>query len=187
PIPRLPRGHTESERRGRRFFEDVPPDPADGFRPGLCAHCHSGTLMDQTNEFAPLFFGVPVTTGTRFQDVLVSFFNKAGNPVREFIFNEGTANERHVFSPDPGRALITGLVDGDPSAGDTTFEHTNAFKISQLRGIRHTAPYFHDNSAKTLEAVAAHYARFFDFVTGGFIQLTPQDQADIVAFMKLLD
>jgi len=75
-----------------------------------------------------------VKTGTRFQDILVSFFNDAGNPVREFIFNEGTAN-----------------------------------------------------SAKTLEAVAAHYAKFFSFVTGGFINLTPQDQADMVAFMKLLD
>jgi cytochrome c peroxidase len=71
--------------------------------------------------------------------------------------------------------------------GPTTFENVDAFKISQLRGIRHTAPYFHDNSAKTLEDVAAHYARFFDFVTGGFIVLTEQDQADIVAFMKLLD
>jgi len=47
-------------------------------------------------------------------------------------------------------------------------------------------PYFHDNSARTLEEVAAHYTRFFDFVTGGFLQLTPQDEADIVAFMKLL-
>ncbi|HEX8028435.1 MAG TPA: hypothetical protein VF491_08240 [Vicinamibacterales bacterium] len=185
--PSLPEGHTASERRGRRFFEDVPPDPTDGFKPGLCAHCHSGPLMNQTNEFAPLFIQLPVKTGTRFQDVLVSFFNDAGNPVREFIFNEGSANERHIFSPDPGRALITGLVDGNPAAGDTTFEHTNAFKISQLRGIRRTAPYFHDNSAKTLEAVAAHYAKFFSFVTGGFINLTPQDQDDMVAFMKLLD
>ena len=187
PGPKLPQGNTASERRGRRFFEDVPPDPAEGFRPGLCAHCHSGTLMNQTSEFAPIFFQLPVKTGTRFQDVLVSFFNDAGNPVREFIFNEGTPNERHVFSPDPGRALITGLVDGIPPLGDTTFEHTDAFKISQLRGIRHTAPYFHDNSAKTLEAVAAHYTRFFDFVTGGNLTLTPQDEADIVAFMKLLD
>jgi hypothetical protein len=79
--------------------------------------------MDQTSEFAPQFFGVPVKTGTRFQDVLVSLFNQANNPVREFIFNEGTAHEAHVFSPDPGRALITGVVDGV-----TTFEHTNAFK-----------------------------------------------------------
>ena len=193
PEPVLPRGNTASERRGRRFFENVPPNPAEGFRPGLCAHCHSGTLMNQTSQFEPQFFGVPVKTGTRFQDVLVSFFNAAGNPVRHFIFNEGQPNERHVDSPDPGRALITGQVDGDPAAGDTTFEHTNAFKISQLRGIRRTAPYFHDNSAKTLEDVAKHYTRFFRFVTGEAIglppaiALTPQDEADMVAFMKLLD
>jgi cytochrome c peroxidase len=56
-----------------------------------------------------------------------------------------------------------------------------------LRGVRRTAPYFHDNSAKTLEDVAKHYTRFFNFVTGGLIQLTPQDEADLVAFMKLLD
>jgi hypothetical protein len=190
PPPRLPSGFTASEKRGRRFFEDLAPDPSDGFKPGLCAHCHSGTLLNQTNQFAPQFFGVPVRTGTRFQDVLVSFFNDAHNTVREFIFNEGTPNERHVFSPDPGRALITGFVDGPgglqpPEA--TTFENTNAFKIPELRGIRNTAPYFHDNSAKTLEAVAAHYAKFFDFVTGGFITLTEQDQQDIVAFLKLLD
>lgn len=175
--PELPQGNTLSEQRGRRFFEDVPPDPTAGFRPGLCSHCHSGPLLNQTNEFAPLFIGVPIPTGTRFSNVAVSFFNQANNPVRHFIFNEGTADEAHVFSPDPGRALIT----GDPSFADV-----EAFKISPLRGIRLTAPYFHDNSAKTLEDVAAHYARFFSFVTGGFLQLTPEDEADMVAFMKLL-
>jgi cytochrome c peroxidase len=188
PRPSLPQGTTASEKRGRVFFEDVPPNPAAGFRPGLCAHCHSGVLMNQTSEFAPLFFGVPVRTGTRFQNVLVSLFNHANNPVREFIFNEGTPAEAHILSPDPGRALITGVLDGE-----TTFENTDAFKIPQLRGIRNTAPYFHDNSAKTLEDVAAHYTRFFRFVTGEccgldpFIVLTPQDEADIVAFLKLLD
>ena len=58
PGPKLPQGNTASEQRGRRFFEDVPPDPTAGFKPGLCAHCHSGTLMNQTSEFAPLFFGL---------------------------------------------------------------------------------------------------------------------------------
>jgi cytochrome c peroxidase len=62
-----------------------------------------------------------------------------------------------------------------------------AFKISPLRGIRLTAPYFHDNSAKTLEDVAAHYALFFNVVAGGFITLTEQDRKDMVAYMKLLD
>jgi cytochrome c peroxidase len=179
--PTLPPGTTASEKRGRRFFEDVPPDPTDGFRPGLCAHCHSGPLMNQTNRFAPDFIGLPIPTGTRFQNILVSFFNQANNPVNEFVFNKGTAAEVHVLSPDAGRALITGIVD------DGTNSSMEAFKISQLRGVRRTAPYFHDNSAKTLEDVAKHYTRFFNFVTGGLIQLTPQDEADIVAFMKLLD
>ena len=50
-----------------------------------------------------------------------------------------------------------------------------------------TPTQLHDNSAATLEDVAAHYADFFSFVTGGFIQLSAQDQRDIVAFLKLLD
>ena len=30
-------------------------------------------------------------------------------------------------------------------------------------GARHTAPYFHDNGAKTLRDAVAHYQRFFNF------------------------
>ena len=183
PAPELPQGHTASEKRGRHFFEDVPPNPAQGLKPGLCAHCHSGPLMDQTNQFAAAFIPspAPIPAGQRFTTVGVSEFNSANNPVREFIFNPGTPQEKRISSPDPGRALITGVVD------DPTLEHVNAFKISALCGIRHTAPYFHDNSAKTLEDVAAHYAKFFFASSGGRIVLTPQDQQDIVAFMKLLD
>jgi cytochrome c peroxidase len=179
--PALPEGQTASEKRGRRFFLDVPPDPTDGLKPGLCAHCHSGPLLNQTNQFAKDFIGLPIPAGQRFISVGVSEINEGGNPAREFIFNKGQSNEAHVFSPDPGRALITGVID------DPQIANLNAFKISVLRGIRRTAPYFHDNSGKTLEDVAAHYALFFQIVSGGVIVLTPQDQADIVAYMKLLD
>jgi cytochrome c peroxidase len=179
--PGLPPGETASEIRGRRFFEDRPPDPTDGFKPGLCAHCHSGPLLNQTNQFAEAFIGLPIPAGARFSNVLVSEFNRTNNPLREFIFNANTPEEVRLVSPDPGRALITGSVD------NSTLQNVNAFKISPLRGLRRTAPYFHDNSAKTLEDVAAHYATFFAVVTQGFIVLTPQDQKDIVAYMKLLD
>jgi cytochrome c peroxidase len=179
----LPPGRTASERRGRRFFEDVPPDLSQGLKPGLCAHCHSGPLLNTTNEFAAAFIPspAPIPAGQRFISVGISEFNDAQNPVREFVFNAGEPNEVRLFSPDPGRALTTGVID------DPTLEHVNAFKISPLRGIRKTAPYFHDNSAKTLEDVAAHYAKFFKVASGGLIQLTPQDEQDIVAYMKLLD
>ena len=184
PAPALPTGNTPSEKRGRRFFEDVGPDPAAGFKPGLCSHCHSGPLLNQTNQFADDFILLPIPAGQRFLSVGVSEFNTAGNPVREFIFDGGTNDEFHLFSPDPGRALITGI--GNPAL-DPTLANVNAFKISPLRGVRHTAPYFHDNSSATLEDVAAHYANFFFIVTGGGIQITEQDQRDMVAFMKLLD
>lgn len=178
-LPELPKGSSSKEKRGRRFFVDGPPDPT--FKNGLCAQCHSGPMLNQTNAFASDFTGMPIPGGTRFQSILVSEFNTALNPVREFIFNPGTPDETHVFSPDPGRALVTGSVD------QSTREHVNAFKIPTLHGVKDTAPYFHDNSAKTLEDVLAHYANFFDATSGGAIFLTPQDRADIVAFLKLLD
>jgi cytochrome c peroxidase len=174
PAPGLPNGNTDSEKRGRRFFEDVV-DFVD-FRHGLCAGCHAGPMLNQTNEFSQIAFGIPV--GTRFQDILVSFFNVAGNQKQEFVFSNG----QHVMSPDIGRSAITGVAPAD----DITFSNYEAFKIPQLRGISATGPYFHDNSAKTLEDVMKHYTNFFSFVTGGALVLTPQDQADIVAFMKLL-
>src|SRR5262245_61013733 len=179
PAPDLPKGYTASEKRGHRFFEDVVDfeDP----KHGLCAACHSGPMLNETNLFTQIAFGIPV--GTRFQDILVSALNVAGNPVQEFIFNKGLANERRVSSPDIGRSAITGVTDVE----DITFSNFNAFKIPQLRGVRHTAPYFHDNSAKTLDDVLAHYTKFFQIVFNGTLQLTDQDRKDIVAFLKLLD
>jgi cytochrome c peroxidase len=69
----------------------------------------------------------------------------------------------------------------------------NAFKIPSLWGVSRTAPYFHDNSAKSLEELVEHYQQFFIVVStppgGGdpTILLTDQDMSDIVAYLKLLD
>ena len=176
-FPVLPEGTTDSEKRGRVFFKDQPFDPANP-KPGLCASCHSGPLLNEMNHFNP-----PAFRGERFQSVGVSEINAMGNPVRTFIF-DGTTE---ITSPDPGRALITGRLDDvDPIAG-RLFNSENAFKIPILRGVAKTAPYFHDNSAKTLEDVAAHYAFFFFIVTEGLIDFSEQDQKDMVAFLKLLD
>ena len=179
--PPLPLGRTESERRGRKFFEDVPFGSGNS-KPGICAACHSGPMLNETNEFVPV---PPLRRGGRFQNVLVSELNAAGNPVHDFVFKNPDGTKTAVSSPDPGRALIT---------GDATdrFQSVNAFKIPTLWGTARTAPYFHDNSAKTLEDVLRHYARFFALVTDPAIDgdpaidLTEQDQQDIIAFMKLL-
>jgi len=174
PAPELPQGNTESEMRGRLFFEDGP-FTSPNQKAGACAACHSGSMLNESSRFFPLF-----PPGTRFQNILVSDFNAAGNPVREFIFTNPDGSETTVKSPDPGRALITGV------AQSPFFDSVNAFKIPTLWGVARTAPYFHDNSAKTLEDVVEHYARFFATVSNGGLVLTDQDKADIVAYLKLL-
>src|SRR6185295_20135681 len=81
--PVLPLGNTESEKRGRVFFEDVPFDVTK--KAGLCAICHNGPLLNEMSRFNP-----PALKGERFQNVLVSEFNVIGNPVRTFIFDGTT-------------------------------------------------------------------------------------------------
>ena len=106
----------------------------------------------------------------------MSEFNEAGHPVLQWRFNNPDGTVTEFASPDPGRALIAG------DARDA--QAKNAFKIPSLWGAARTAPYFHDNSARTLDDVARHYARFFGAISP--IQLTEQDQQDMVAYMKLL-
>lgn len=63
------------------------------------------------------------------------------------------------MSSDPGRALHTGYVGGAPP-----FDDWNKLDVPGLRGIRNTAPYFHNNSADTLEEVVDHYIELFKFI-----------------------
>jgi cytochrome c peroxidase len=185
PAPQLPQGRTDAEKRGRRFFEDVT-DLVD-FKHGACGACHSGPMLNETNQLLSAVAKVPV--GTRFQSVRVSELNEARNPTHEYVFTNPDGTTTRLVSPDPGRALITGI--GKESG---QFDNVNAFKIPTLWGVNRTAPYFHDNSARTLEDVVAHYNKFFEVATdpdgpgpkGPLVVLTPDDEADIVAYLKLL-
>jgi hypothetical protein len=55
--------------------------------------------------------------------------------------------------------LLTGFVGGPPARHDW-----NKFDVPGLRGISRTAPYFHNNSAATLEEVVDHYIEIFKHV-----------------------
>jgi cytochrome c peroxidase len=66
-----------------------------------------------------------------------------------------------------------------------------AFKTPTLRDVEYTAPYFHDGSAKTLLDVVEHYDKGGVVLTNLSpnvkpLNLTPQEKADLVAFMKAL-
>jgi cytochrome c peroxidase len=96
------------------------------------------------------------------------------------------------FSTDPGRSMISG------SPND--FE---AFDVPTLRGISKTAPYFHNNTADTLERVVELYSdhllsRFPSLIQPGEKEPDPDGDAgpeevftadhkrDLVAFLKRL-
>ena len=171
--PQLPLGRTASEKRGRAMFDNVP--LAQGSTRGICGTCHSGPMLDVANDFN--VFGAPA--GSRFFDVGVSERNKLNLPVYEFVL-DGTDV---VSTPDIGMILTEPMPPEFPPFIPLALL-TNIFKVPTLWGISHTAPYFHDNSAKSLEDVADQYAFFFKNFVG--ITLTTQDEADIVAFLKLL-
>jgi hypothetical protein len=93
-------------------------------------------------------------------------FRQAGMPLYT-VRNKTTLEVRQTT--DPGRALRSGL-----------WADMDRFKTPSLRGIAARAPYFHNGISATLEDVVTHYQ-----VALGFV-FTPQQKADLVAFMKAL-
>jgi cytochrome c peroxidase len=83
-------------------------------------------------------------------------------------------------SPDLGRSVVT-----------MNEQDTGAFKTPTVRNVALSGPYMHDGSQQTLEEVVEWYAK------GGHpnphlsdkikkLELTDQDKADLVEFMKAL-
>jgi cytochrome c peroxidase len=127
-----------------------------------CAQCHGGpgqsTPQGRVVHFHDISSQCPRPVDTQSP----ARFNFAPCPTRlarnartyEFTMPDGTKVRR--TSSDPGRALLTGFVGGLPGLDDW-----NKFDTPGLRGLRHTAPYFHNNSANTLEEVVDHYIEFY--------------------------
>jgi cytochrome c peroxidase len=74
-----------------------------------------------------------------------------------------------VQTTDPGQALVTGRCDD-----------IGRFKVPTLRALAARAPYFHNGSAATLEAVVEFYDTRFS------LGLTPRERADLLAFLRAL-
>ena len=106
-------------------------------------------------------FGLP--PGGLRAGIGVSERNLIGNPVYSFVVTNQDGSVVVVNdTPDPGAMLNDpppSAPPGVPTPPRAFF--ANLFKISPLWGIKDTAPWLHDNSAKTLEEVAEHYEFFF--------------------------
>jgi len=114
----------------------------------------------------------------------------------EVFFNRGHCSACHAganFTDGSFHNIGIGADDEAPDSGrevHSTLEgDRSAFKTPTLREIARTAPYMHDGRLATLEEVVDYYTR------GGTpnehldeeifsIKLTPEDKADLVAFLK---
>jgi mono/diheme cytochrome c family protein len=154
-----------------------------------CATCHGGDSTS-TPQLAPAGwpspnpryhdiasqFPRPVDTVSPARWVFTDTASQLAGNVRtyEITFADGFKLRRSTT--DPGRALLTGFVFSapppvapavcaHPPCGPGPQDDWQKFDTAPLRGIAKTAPYFHNNSAATLEAVLDHYDVFFTRVT----------------------
>ncbi len=180
PPPELPLGKTKSEQRGRLMFVESEFTP--GSTNGICALCHTGPMLNRSSPFNPT-----APPGANIANIGVSERNLLNLPVYTFLIDDGFGDVQAVRLLDPGIPLTNPRPPGvpPPFVRHPAF-FAGMFKIPSLWGVKKTAPYFHDNSAKTLEEVAAFYTDLFANNLDFSVQLTAQDEADIVAFLKLL-
>ena len=191
--PELPLGITPAEQRGRTFLVEAPFNPPS--KRGICALCHGGPMLNKVNQAHSDFVRGSVPMGARFFGTGVTIVNQPNNPIRTWVINDGINPVVTVSSPDIGVLLDSTPSQPPPFIIPRAF-FAQLFKIPTLWGVKDTAPYFHDNGAKTLRDAVAHYQRFFNFTEdedpvgsqslGGFIVLTDDDVDDIVAYLKLL-
>jgi cytochrome c peroxidase len=161
-----------------------------------CTACHGGATQTTPEPFMPpaildIFVSKPpppFAGGLPFADPPVPprlWIVKDGptDPATGAVIKAPDGSSIPIPSTDPGRALITG-----------SFADWNHFDMPTLFGISKTAPYFHDNSAATLEDMLHHYQSAFiavrrvipDFVPHPIRpdELPDSDIPPLVAYLK---
>jgi cytochrome c peroxidase len=124
-----------------------------------CSRCHAGELGNRPAD----------PSASHFANAFVSDANALHLPLYRLRFRQADGSSIETVSPDPGRAALTGNLDD-----------LNLFDTPSLRGVKHTAPYFHDNSASTLDDVIEHYNSHFQFGISGM------ERDDLTAFLESL-
>ncbi len=132
---------------------------SDDLRPalqrGTCTSCHNAPNAG-SHSVVRMF-----NTGT-----------SAGNlrtPDLPLYTLRNTATGETVETSDPGAAMLSGK-----------WRDIGKFKTPNMRGLAARAPFFHDGSARDLQAVVRFYDRRFR------MGLNQQEVADLTAFMQAL-
>ena len=128
-----------------------------------CAHCHGGPGQSTPQVPVIRYHSIASTCPRPVDTVAPARFTfrpcpeRLARNARTYEITLPTGELIRRTTSDPGRALLTGFV--APAIVPT--DDWNKFDMPGLLGIRHTAPYFHNNSADTLEDVVDHYIEFF--------------------------
>jgi hypothetical protein len=85
-----------------------------------------------------------------------------------------------LTGPDPSQPRLHAPAETGMEPLYASRSATGLYRTTPLRALFQHAPYFHDGSAPTLEAVVTHYDGFFG------LGLTDQQKADLVQFLKSL-
>jgi cytochrome c peroxidase len=151
PLPDADPRLTELEEQGKVVFTRA------------CSQCHGGPGGSNGQTPVVRFHDIstqcprPVDTVTPARFAFAACPPQLARNARTYEITMANGATIRRTSSDPGRALLTGFAGGVPAAQDDW----NKFDIPGLHGISRTAPYFHNNSAATLEEVVDHYIEFF--------------------------
>ncbi|HVE81276.1 MAG TPA: hypothetical protein VND93_00445, partial [Myxococcales bacterium] len=171
---------TREEREGRNVFQVY------------CMTCHNmPNVFGNRDHVNNPPSATPPPYGHTF-DIGVSQRNKHN---LEFRFFDVTTGQRvplvlPLAAQDGSTVNVTVVDDVGLAAATGRYEDLHKFKVPQLRRISQLGPYFHDNSADTLEEVV-------DYFNGGLynsspdgrthpIHLTAQQRGALLAFLRIL-
>jgi hypothetical protein len=126
---------------------------------GTCGVCHDSPNMGNHSTSLPIDIGVTTAHPVGGLDV-------ASLPTYTF---QQIGTGRLTSVTDPGRGLVSGK-----------FKDIGKTKGPMLRALATRAPYFHNGSAKDLNAIVTFYNVRFH------IGFTPDEEADLVAFLQAL-
>jgi len=122
-----------------------------------CAQCHGGTLhpggsTPETAFVRPIvrYHNISTACPRPATDGFAPCPDRLARNARTYRITLANGTFQFVTTSDPGRLLLT----GQPA-------DLGVMDITQLRGISKTAPYFHNNSAATLDEVVDHYLAVF--------------------------
>jgi cytochrome c peroxidase len=127
-----------------------------------CTQCHGGPGQSTPQRPAIRFHDIasqcprPVDTVAPARFAFDACPPQLARNARTYEITLANGTRVRRISSDPGRALLTGFVGGAAPQDDW-----NKLDVPGMRGLRHTAPYFHNNSAATIEDVLDHYDAFF--------------------------